>query len=306
MPNVDKAVRKLNEACSDAFNKQSDLYKNELIQCLIKIRDDNNANNDGYLPNFLKKVSNEGLAKFVLNLHDNLKKALKKYFKQDIVKVVEGSKSNQVGSDLVITLKDNSNFDIELKFGHETDKGIGLKTFDQMVILKDKPNYFSEKFPTITQEQHKYADLHPLDQTGLITNLKKQLSKMYFELMSIHKSGKLIINSEMVENQLNGTGSITKKIGATHPVKFEISRINVIKVKPFKDFSGKWSLKEIELSNKPDKARLTIWLTNGKSKAKFYFGWKNDYTYSKDGNRYIARTGMGSTSLNVWTYLEKK
>lgn len=292
MPNVDVAVRLLTTACTDLFSNSSLNYKRNIINQFLSLPNDN-------IPVEFRNKSVNVIEKVFLNLNSRIRETLEGVFECNILSIRNDSSNNQKGSDLIIICdygRTKRVERIELKFGKETLRAIGLKTFDSIFVVDFDNDFFTDAFNTIRENQKLFADAYPRDINGLLNNLHSQLESFCEELNELKDDGALYINSNEMELQLSGTGSISENTGTFPAFKFIIG-ISHIEVTEALDFSGNWEIIDIYTSRQ-DGARLTFIASNGLVESKFLLHWKNDYFYN--GFRYPAKTGLISYCFNVW------
>lgn len=297
--NVDTAVRILTETCTDAFNKKDMNYKKHLIDEFISL-------DEKVKPVSFRNKNRKQIEEYFLNSNESLKDTLLDICECDeIIEIKEDSIDNKVGSDLIVKLKydnDVSNQKIELKFGAETNKNIGIEAFDKIFINLNEEDYFKNKFSEIKNNQRRYADRHPRDFDGLIKNLKNEIDILSEDCNELADSDNLIIDSEEMNTNLSTTGSIANNSGSKPFKKIRMDYDDIIEI-DILDYSGNWKFTDISSLPDKDKARIQFWVSNSKTKVKFLSNNKNDYNYN--GTKYPAKTGLGSYCFNVWAYKEK-
>lgn len=292
MPNVDTSVRLLTRACTTDFYNSSSEEKQNLIREFLLLPQDN-------IVTALRGKSSSQITTYILNLYDKVKDAIEETFETDVIKLFEDSKDNKKGSDLIAVIKYGgsvSNEKIELKFGQETLRAIGIETFDKIFVVDYENGFFTETFKKVKDNQRAFADSYPGRFDDMIKNLAIQLAPIIKKANSLYELGKLSIDSKEMFCQLSGTGSINDINDLVIPTKFFIGW-KEIKATEKLDLSGNWTIKEISPSEEKG-ARINFIATNGKTEAKFLLHWKNDMVY--EGIKYPAKTGINSYCFNVW------
>ena len=297
MPDVDEAVRKLTEACTTDFYNQSNAFKRVLIDAFCRIPDKNR-------PLFTRGKTNSQIEGLFNRLYIDVKKKISEYFGREVLFLKEDSKNNKKGSDLIATIryggytKDER---IELKFGQETLKAIGLESFDKIFMVDSDRHYFETIFTIVKEKQREFALQNRGKVDLLIANLERQLYHVIKGCNEKVRHGSLNINSWEMAKQLSSTGSVRSGEPLIIPTKFKIGW-NSITVSEKLDLSGIWKITEISPS-KEKGARINFIATNGKVETKFLLHWKNDMVF--DGFKYPARTGINSYCFNVWAWRKK-
>jgi len=294
MPDVDLSVRFLTKACTSDYNDSPFNEKMHLIDEFIKLPQSN-------IPSEMRGKNRKQITDYILNLFSNVKNAIEETFECDVVSLYEDSKDNKVGSDLIAKIRYDSkitNEKIELKFGKETLRAIGIATFNKIFIVDYESGYFVEKFADCKDNQRKFADEHPGDVENLIKNLSYQLAPIIDDTNNKKNNGVLHIDSNEMISQLSGTGSINSNEIVVAPTKLYLTWSG-INVSEQLDLSGKWSINEISPSTEKG-ARINFLVSNGKTEAKFLLHWKNDMVYN--GYKYPAKTGINSYCFNVWAW----
>lgn len=294
MPDVDRAVRLLTHACTTYFHNQNESYKKSVINEFYNLPDVNK-------PSEMRGKSYSQLVQYFNRLYQDVVDAISETFECDVDLLKEDSNNNKIGADLIATIRyDEIKKDekIELKFGKETLRAIGIATFDKIFVVDYDTGFFTEIFTDVKNNQRKFALDNPGEVDLLISNLEKQLSPIIEKSNELADSGHLRINSNEMALQLSGTGSIDSEDEASVPTKLFVGW-NSINVSEKLDLSGDWRI--IEISPSKDKgARINFIASNGKVETKFLLHWKNDMVF--DGYKYPAKTGINSYCFNVWAW----
>ncbi len=292
MPDVDEAVRKLTEACTTEFHNQNDASKRVLIDAFCRIPDENR-------PLFTRRKTDSQIRGLFNRLYLDVKKKISEYFGHEVLFLKEDSKNNKKGSDLIATIKYGGRLEeerIELKFGQETLKAIGLESFDKIFRVDSDRYYFATIFNIVKEHQREFALLNRGKVDLLIANLERQLYPIIKWCNFQVETGRLHIESREMAKQLSSTGSISSGEPLIIPTKLKIGW-NSIKVSEKLDLTGEWKITEISPS-KEKGARINFIASNGKVVTKFLLHWKNDLVF--DGFKYPARTGINTYCFNVW------
>lgn len=290
MPNVDFATRLLNKACSDEYAQLSIAKRREIAINFFSIPKNEK-------PNFFKNLSQDETIDFFKSINSKLRIKFAQHFKKRVLKIECASNSNFVGADLKVTLQGRIVKQIELKFGQETLKAIGLKTFDQIFVVSNKSNYFKNVLNTVRNNQIDFAKHNQGKVDELVENLRRQFAPLVNQFKELLYNGKIVINSEEMLKQLGGTGSATMNVGANQPTKFIVSPRDIQYVESL-NLTGNWKIKSILLSENDGKARISFNVENDFTTAKFLVHWKNDKVL--DGHKYPSKTGVNTYCFNVW------
>ena len=294
MPDVDMAVRLLTTACTDNFAKLPFLEQMKLVDQFYNICDENK-------PLEFRKRTKSDIEKYLLSLNSLVRSSIEDVFECDVPLIWEDSKDNKVGSDLIVRTKYDSivkDEKVELKFGKETLRAIGIKTFDKIFTVDFETGYFTEKFAEVKSNQRNFAEKYPGRFDDMIENLGNNLRPIIEEANQLEKEGRLVIDSHEMEAQLTGTGSVDSSKEVVAAKKLIVGWAK-IEAKENPDFSGEWKIEEITPS-KEDGARINFIASNDKMVAKFLLHWKNDMEYK--GYKYPAKTGINSYCFNVWVW----
>ncbi len=243
MPDVDKAVRLLTHACTSYFHNQSESYKRSVISEFVDLPDANK-------PSEIRGKTPHQIYDYFNRLYCDVVEAISDTFECDVVELREDSNNNKIGSDLIATIRYGNYIKeekIELKFGKETLKAIGLETFDKIFVVDFEKGFFTETFAEVKNNQRDFAYNHPGNVNMLISNLEKQLLPIINKSNEMVKNGHLRINSNEIASQLSGTGSIDSNKIVDIPTKLFVNW-NSINVSEKLDMSGDWKIIEISPS----------------------------------------------------------
>ena len=294
MPDVDRAVRLLTHACTTNFHNQNESYKKSIINEFYNLPDVNK-------PSEMRGKNYYQISQYFNKLYSDVVNAISETFECDVVELREDSNNNKIGADLIACIKYDDlvkDEKIELKFGKETLRAIGIATFDKIFVVDYDTSFFTEVFADVKNNQRLFA-LHNRGEVDmLISNLEKQLSPIIDKSNELVQNGHLKINSDEMALQLSGTGSIDSKENVSVPTKLFVGW-NSINVSEKLDLSGNWRIIEISPS-KEKGARINFIASNGKVETKFLLHWKNDMEF--DGFKYPAKTGINSYCFNVWAW----
>ena len=294
MPDVDEAVRLLTKACTTDFYNRNITSKRAVINAFLNLSEDNR-------PVITRKKTNSQIEEFFKRLYPNLSKIISKHFGHDVLLLKEDSKNNRKGSDLIATINYNGRIEeerIELKFGQETLRAIGLETFDKIFPIDKNKGFYAKAFAKVKENQRAFAKRNKGKVDLLISNLEKQLLPIINKSNELAENGCLQINSKEIAILLSSTGSIDSKQPLVIPTKLNVGWKS-IKVSEKLDLTGDWKITEISPS-KEKGARINFIVTNGRVEAKFLLHWKNDMVF--DGFKYPSRTGINTYCFNVWAW----
>lgn len=294
--NVDKAVRKLNKMIIDDFLiKNSDEQKKEIYE-FIEI-------NDKEKPiSFRQKDYNEILF-FVENVNSELKKTIENISNEKVLRIIEDSNNNKIGSDVLIYFKNGNKLYGEIKFGSQTNANIGIDNFSKIFIFKNKSVIWKNIFGEIKDKQRELFDKNnDISEIELIENLEKIVNDIAINL----NKEEIIINNDELNRLLLTTGSPENIKSNFEFLKFKIKCSNKVSdlveiiddFKPAKD----WKIEDISFSIS-SKHRLQFIVSNTTHRIKFLLNWKNDCIYKK--RKFKAKCALGTSSFNVWVYNKK-
>lgn len=214
-----------------------------------------------------------------------------------------GSSNNKIGADLLHKLPSGEVVDIEVKFGMETDKQIGMAQFEKIFGT----DAFSKALSMPARKS--WIDSYMVEdspESSQFYRLFKKLNEAIasFNRFSESKNYTLLAaeQSHMESLIINNSGNHTKT--GDHYLKFVIDGSNMRDVKELPTGLGRWTIDEVKPLSDSVK-RVNIFVTNKTThiQIKYTLNWKNNYKIPGVG-KVPAKLGLGSPSWNVWVSIE--
>jgi len=290
MPDVDYCVR----LCEDALIENLELNSKKIFEL--------------YDLNKVSLFRNKDI-KFVENTLRNSKRVIETKIidvfydgkKNFDIKLEKSSNDNKKGADLFHILPNNKIVDIEVKFGQETDKNIGMAQFSKIFST----NIFADNLD-VNQRKVWLQDFlitnNQLDQFEKL-NIILNDSINHFNI-HINEKNYLLTKEEqryMEDLLFNNSGSISHD--ENYFIKFIIKGDTMRDVDNLPTNKGSWLIDEIRKIDSQNK-RVNLFVKNHDTKImiKFVLNWKNNYKYN--GQSFPAKLGFGSPNWNVWINVE--
>lgn len=298
MPGVYFGAKILNEVSSDSYQQLSEVKQFKKVEKFFNLKDEKK-------PNSFRNKTKEELKEFFLAINPQLKQIIGKEYGKQVVKLVEDSPNNKIGSDLIAYFP-KGNQRIELKFGSETNSNIGNDTMDKLFGLTGHGQSFSKLCSKLRKDQFDFVVTQQnFECEESNDHLKELVTKMADQLNKMYEQGIIRENSKEIKHMLEASGSIKnydlvgdKQIKIF--VSFRKSLARSFKVAKKLDLTGEWRITSIKKAIRSN--RVEIWISNGNSKAKLLLNWKNNYKDKKNNLKYSAKLGVGYSNWNVWLY----
>ncbi len=207
--------------------------------------------------------------------------------------------NNKVGADLLHILPSNKIISIELKFGEETDKNIGMDKFNKIFSC----DIFSKILSV--EKRKKWIDLYfnkeNMDENKQFKRLFNDLNNGIKIFNDFNKNKNWTLTKEeqdfMEENIINVSGDGKTKYD--YYIKFLLNDSDFSSFSHITTGIGQWIIQEVDyLSN--DIKRVNVFVRNYDTNVeiKYTLNWKNNYKYKNIVAK--AKLGFGSSSWNVW------
>lgn len=295
MPDVDEAVRLLTRACTDKYASFSDVQKKKLVDDFIRLGNER-------IPREFRNKNKYEIQKYFFEINSRVRKEIIEIFECDKLHLKLDSNNNREGSDLIAILTYGNKViarRIELKFGQETLKAVGLKSFDSIFVVQDDGSFYKRNLTTIKEKQRQKIinSNNQISEDELIDNLSKLLEPLIQESNHLLQQGKLKVDNLQMKAWLSGTGSVKDANNVETPVKIYPHWSGNIEVKEPLELDGNWKITEISPSIEK-KSRINFLVTNNKTEAKFLLTWKNDLTFNN--KKWSAKVGINTYCFNVW------
>lgn len=293
MPNVDLCVRYSQKAICIDINKYSELIEeldNSIKTNLLKNKDKEE------IKDILSRSKNSILVQ-IRNDYYRGKKNLNKII------LFEGSNDNKKGADINHRLENGELIDIELKFGQETDRNIGMKQFEKIFST----TIFSKALDIKKRKIWKELSLIEYPKISAQEDrLKNELNNPVdlFNKYIKNKNYTLSKNEQnFMENFIiNNTGDGESKPKYYMKFLLEENQTNNMKLMPTK--IGSWEIINVKkLDNKIKRVNIFTINRTTNLQIKYTLNWKNNYKLSND-KKVSAKLGIGSPSWNVWIDVE--
>ncbi len=215
----------------------------------------------------------------------------------------KGSNDNKIGADLYHSLPDGQTVEIEVKFGLETNKQIGMLQFERIfgtdvftkaIDLLTRKNWVAEFVDNDFDESLQYS--------RLVLSLNSATHS--FNKISAGKNYTLTkVEQDYMESLImNNSGNSYKT--RDHYLKFVIEGDDMRNIKELPTGLGYWNIDEVKNLTEYVK-RVNIFVINKTTniQIKYTLNWKNNYKISGRG-KVSAKLGFGSPSWNVWVSVD--
>lgn len=215
----------------------------------------------------------------------------------------KGSNDNKIGADLYHSLPDGQTVEIEVKFGLETNKQIGMLQFERIfgtdvftkaLDLSTRKIWVADFVDNDFDESLQYSRL-VLSLNSAIHNFNKLSAGKNYTLT---KGEQDYMESLIMNN--SGNGHRTRD----YYLKFIIEGDDMRDIKELPTGLGYWNIDEVKNLSECVK-RVNIFVINKTTniQIKYTLNWKNNYKISGRG-KVSAKLGFGSPSWNVWVSVD--
>ena len=221
----------------------------------------------------------------------------------DDIVLESSSNNNRDGADLVHKLPDGKIISIEVKFGAQTDRNIGMNVFENI--------FGSKVFTNALSVSNRRSWLRAFDvdnsESNQFDRLYNTLNNAVDEFNAEQKKKNFKLTQEeqdYMENIIiNASGSSDFSDNYDYYLKF------VLDGEDFSSFSrmttgvGSWIVQSVQKLSE-DTKRVNVFVNNydTNTQIKYTLNWKNNYHYN--GRSLMAKLGFGSPSWNVWITVE--
>ena len=221
----------------------------------------------------------------------------------DEIVLEPSSDDNKEGADLVHVLPNGEEVSIEVKFGAQTDRNIGMKTFIKIFGSKVFKEALSNKnrkswlalFDRDNSEENQFKRLH--DTLNLaVDKFNEEQRNKNFKLTHAEQA-------YMEEEIINASGGANVSKTYDHYLKF------VLDGEDFSSFSrlttgvGSWIVQSVnKLSDEVKRVNIFVNNYDTNMQIKYVLNWKNNYPHN--GESLMAKLGFGCPSWNVWITVE--
>ena len=295
MVNVDFCVREAELGLCDNYNLHSLKIANINDSERVKIfRNKNNKDIEYILYNCSNTIKAYIIDKFYNNKHTSL----------NDIKLIHGSNNNKIGADLIHKLPNNQYIDIEVKFGQETNKNIGMAVFNKIfgcnifsTILSIKQrNVWKELYYKEQDKEKQLERLHNTLNNGIKIFNSTQKSKNYI----LTKEEQNFMEAEILN--ISGNTQTQKHFY----IKFILDGCNFSSFSCLNVGIGSWIVEPVKyLSNKIKRVNVYVKNYDTNIQIKYTLNWKNNYKYT-DGIIADAKLGLKTPNWNVWVTAEVK
>ena len=296
MPNVDSCVREAEAGlCSNHFehalhisrlsnNLRVQIFRNKSVEEIDKI---------------LQQCSETVRACIIDKFYDDSKE---KISIDDII-IASSSNNNRDGADLIHVLPDKKIISIEVKFGAQTDRNIGMQVFEKI--------FSSHVFTNALSINNRRAWLSKFDRDSNEENQFNRLQNALNEAIDIFNIEQKNKNFKLTQTEqkymeniiINASGSSDFLNKYDYYLKF------VLDGEDFNSFSriitgvGSWIVQSVnKLSDNIKRVNVFVNNYDTNTQIKYTLNWKNNYKYN--GKSLMAKLGFGSPSWNVWITVE--
>jgi hypothetical protein len=288
MANVDLCVRECEKALCSDLSKHSQIVSNLPNKERISL-----FRNKNYLEirNILENSKVAIQSKIVSSFYNN-------HFEFDKILLHKSSNNNKIGADLFHILPNKKVVEIEVKFGLETDKQIGMQQFEKIFGT----NIFSKTLDLSTRKLWKEKFLNNRNEEEQFSRLFSRLNDAVdeFNMFIMKKSYTLSLMEQSYMESLvfNNSGDEIKM--SNYYLKFAVRDENMKAIKSYQTGVGVWNIQKIEKISEHVK-RINIFAINKTTNMgiKYTLNWKNNYRLSTN-EKVSAKLGFGSPSWNVW------
>ena len=293
MPNVDTCIRYAEIGlCKDTTEYSNLIY---------------NLNEKNKVNIFKNKAQKE-IEEILLNCSKTIKNYIinnfykTNNFNEEIILINE-SNNNKIGADLKHILPNNKTISIEVKFGEQTDKNIGMDKFNKIFSC----DIFSKILST--QQRKGWIKLYFDDE-----NESKQFERLYQSLnegIQIFNDFNKSKNWTLTKEEQNYMESEIINISGNGLYKYDYYLKFILNGNNFSSFShittgvGNWIIQQVKFLDDKTK-RVSVFIDNYDTniEIKFVLNWKNNYNYFNKTAK--AKLGLGSPSWNIWIDVEIK
>ena len=215
----------------------------------------------------------------------------------------KGPNDNKIGADLCHSLPDGQTVEIEVKFGLETNKQIGMLQFERIfgtdvftkaLDLSTRKIWVADFVDNDFDESLQYSRLVLSLNSATHSFNKISAGKNY----TLTKGEQDYMESLIMNN--SGNGHRTKD----HYLKFIIEGDDMRDIKELPTGLGYWNIDEVKSLTESVK-RVNIFVINKTTniQIKYTLNWKNNYKINGRG-KVSAKLGLGSPSWNVWVSVD--
>lgn len=214
-------------------------------------------------------------------------------FKNKPYQLLTASNDNKNGGDLLLSV-DDLIYNIELKFGSETNSNVGCKIFNKIFGNKIFNDFLNIK--TRKKWQQMMVDDN-MDEEKQLQRLSETLNVAIEEFNS--QCANKILNEDtlkyIIDNIINnsGTSNVTNK----NYLKYVCSSKGLQRIEKTIIPTDEWKIEPINQLNNNKRVIVRLVNKNG-DKITFTLTWKNNFKY-KNGAKVSSKCGLGSPSWNV-------
>lgn len=211
-------------------------------------------------------------------------------------RIMSEDTNNRNGADLY-TIIDNKKYNIELKFGHKTDRALGMKA---LMNLLDFDGFKNALSLSIRKQWRNLIENEADNFFSQEKRLKNTLNEAIIQFNN-NFSNYILNQSEqdyLVNNIINNSGTPEKSCENYIKVSFADGEFQQINIVPN---IGQWVVDNIELLSDMNR-RVKIVIRNEmiKKRVEFLLNWKNNY-HKRETDYFIpSKYGLTCPSWNVW------
>jgi len=218
------------------------------------------------------------------------------------VKLEKSSNDNRDGADVFHKLPNGKIIDVEVKFGAETNKAIGMAQFTQIF----GSNIFTEALnPSQRREWIELYKQNP-DSEAQLKRLADVLNVAIdkFNDLNFHKNYTLTSDEQLAMERVIINNSGDNRRQSDHYLKFIVEGTSFRDLKKLPTGLGTWTILKVKKLDATTK-RLNVFVINQTTslQIKYTLNWKNNYQIPGRG-KVSAKLGLGAPSWNVWVDAE--
>lgn len=218
------------------------------------------------------------------------------------VKLEKSSNNNRDGADVFHQLPNGKTIDIEVKFGAETNKAIGMAQFRQIFgtdIFTEALNPVQRRAWVALYQQNPNPDSQ---MNRLVENLNTAIDR--FNELNFGKNYTLTPGEQLAMEAVIINNSGDNRRQSDHYLKFIVEGTSFRDLKKLPTGLGTWTILRVNKLDVKTK-RLNVFVINQTTKLqiKYTLNWKNNYQIPGIG-KVSAKLGFGAPSWNVWVEAE--
>lgn len=288
MPNVDSCVR----AAEAGLCKDSAIHAGHIASI-----------SNGLRVKVFRDKSEQEIDSILKRCSDTIKKCIIDKFYGGVpgdILLEPSSDDNKDGADLIHVLPNKEKISIEVKFGAQTDRNIGMKSFIKIfgsTVFKEALSTKIRRawlscFDKDNSEENQFKRLHDALNIAVDKFNEEQKSKGY----KLTPAEQAYMEKEIIN--ASGGANVARKYD--HYLKFILDGEDFSSFAHLTTGVGEWVVQPVKKLS-ADVKRVNIFVKNSTTKMqiKYVLNWKNNYK-RKGKPPLMAKLGFGCPNWNVW------